>query len=39
MKDKFIHFYKKIYHLKDKIAFFPTIISLTGCLCNDVCRK
>ena len=32
MKDKFLQLFRKIYHLKDKIAFFPTIISLAGCV-------
>lgn len=32
MKDKFLQFFRKVYHLKDKIAFFPTIISLAGCV-------
>jgi uncharacterized membrane protein len=30
MKDKFLHFFRKVYHLKDKIAFYPTLISLGG---------
>ena len=30
MKDKLLHFFRKVYHLKDKIAFFPTLISLGG---------
>ncbi len=30
MKDKFLQIFRKIYHLKDKIAFFPTIISFAG---------
>ncbi len=30
MKDKLLHFFRKVYHLKDKIAFFPTLISLAG---------
>ncbi|WP_299670113.1 DUF2254 domain-containing protein [uncultured Polaribacter sp.] len=32
MKDKLTLFFRKIYHLKDKIAFFPSIISFAGCL-------
>lgn len=32
MKDKLIQIFRTIYHLKDKIAFFPTIISLAGCV-------
>ncbi|APZ47168.1 hypothetical protein BW723_13130 [Polaribacter reichenbachii] len=32
MKDKFLQIFRKIYHLKDKIAFFPTIISIAGAL-------
>ncbi|EAQ41332.1 DUF2254 domain-containing protein [Polaribacter sp. MED152] len=32
MKDKFIQIFRRIYHLKDKIAFFPTIISIAGAL-------
>lgn len=32
MKDKFIQIFRRIYHLKDKIAFFPTIISFAGAL-------
>lgn len=32
MKDKFINFFNKIYNLKNKIAFFPSIIALAGCI-------
>lgn len=32
MKDRLLQFFRKVYHLKDKIAFFPTIISLAGCV-------
>jgi len=32
MKDRILQFFRKVYHLKDKIAFYPTIISLAGCV-------
>lgn len=32
MKDKLLTLFKKIYYLKDKIAFFPTIIAIFGCV-------
>ena len=32
MKDKVAKFFRILYHLKDKIAFFPSIIALGGCL-------
>jgi len=32
MKEKLLSVFKKLYYLKDKIAFFPTIIAIFGCL-------
>lgn len=31
MREKLLKYFKKIYYLKDKIAFFPSIIALGGC--------
>lgn len=32
MKERFIYIFRLIYKLKDKIAFYPTLISFVGCL-------
>ena len=32
MKDKFLSFFRKLYYLKDRIAFYPTILGFLGCI-------